>query len=362
MTPWADVAPSDWEDWRWQLRHSIRSWARLASALGFSRGKTAQLAPVADRYPVRVTPYYLSLARGTSTDDPIIRQCVPSAAELEDPLYATDDPLAERRCRPGNGLVHRYPDRALIRLSNRCAVYCRHCFRKCAWCTPERVMGERELERALEYVARNPEIREILLSGGEPLLIGRSRLDRVLARIFRLRHVEVVRIGSRLPVVLPQYVDSDLCTLLGRHGTVWLATHFNHPREVTEEAAGACNRLVRAGVPLVNQAVLLKGVNDDAETIRALGTALLRVRVRPYYLLHADPARGATHFRTGVAAGLRIMSALRGRTSGIAVPTFALDLPQGGGKAVLEPDARAGRGEDGGAEFLSFDGRCIPYL
>lgn len=223
-------------------------------------------------------------------------------------------------------------------------------------------MGERELERALEYVARNPEIREILLSGGEPLLIGRSRLDRVLARIFRLRHVEVVRIGSRLPVVLPQYVDSDLCTLLGRHGTVWLATHFNHPREVTGEAAGACDRLARAGVPLVNQAVLLKGVNDEADTIRALGTALLRIRVRPYYLLHADPARGATHFRTGVAAGLRIMAALRGNTSGIAVPTFALDLPQGGGKVVLEPDARTGPDGDGNLELRSFDGRRIPYL
>ena len=219
-------------------------------------------------------------------------------------------------------------------------------------------MGEREFGKAVDYVAHRAGVREILLSGGEPLLIGRPRLARVLARLFELPNVEVVRVGSRLPVVLPQYVDTDLCRVLGRHGTVWLATHFNHPREVTEEAAAACSRLVHAGVPVVNQAVLLKGVNDDAETIRALGTALLRIRVKPYYLLHADPARGATHFRTGVDAGLGIMAALRGHTSGIAVPTFALDLPQGGGKVVLEPDA----GADGGFDSRCLEGRKVPYL
>ena len=313
------------------------------------------------RYPVRVTPYYLSLAEGDDPDDPIRRQCLPSGEELAGGRGETPDPLDEDSASPVPGLVCRYPDRVLLRLTRRCAVHCRHCFRKSRWrrgapdLSPEAVSG------ALDLIASRPAIREVLLSGGDPLLLGEDRLDDILDRLFRIPHVEVVRVGSRLPVVDPARITPSLCRVLAANGPVWLVTHFNHAAEITEVSGAACRSLLAAGIPVVNQSVLLRGVNDTPGCLRALCTGLLRIRVKRYYLFHADPAAGAMHFRTGIDRALALFRSLRGRISGLAVPTLAADLPDGGGKVVLEPSWEAGTGPGGRRRYRAWDGRVIPY-
>jgi len=249
-----------------------------------------------------------------------------------------EDPLAEKEDSVVPGLVHRYPDRALMVLTDICPMLCRHCTRKREWRRGRWMRNESEIEAMLEYLRRNSGIRDIILSGGDPLMLSTRRLESIISRIRAIRHVEIIRIGTRFPVVLPQRIDEELCSMLSRYGPIWLNTHFNHPREITPQAAEACDHLLRSGIPINNQSVLLRGVNDSVETQLKLCQGLLRIKVRPYYLFQCDEVQGTEHLRTSVETGIKIIEKMRGYTSGLAVPTFVVDLPQGGGKVPLQPN------------------------
>jgi len=338
--------PGGWDDWRWQYAHRITDPSALSAFARLPENSRAETAQVISRYPCSITPYYLSLARIEDPQDPILKQVVPDRRELEDEQAAAEDPLQEEHHTAVPGLVHRYADRALVLLTNRCAVHCRHCTRKRLWRLGPRDLTREEFRRVLRYLQEHPEIRDVLLSGGDPLVLPDSRLDEILRGIRQIRHVEIIRIGSRVPVVLPQRITPGLCRILERHGPLWLNTQFNHPREITAQAEEACERLLRAGVPVNNQSVLLKGINDDGETLKALCTGLLRIRVRPYYLHQCDPVRGVRHFRTPLDRGLGILAAMQGRVSGLAIPRYMVDLPGRLGKVPLAPQS-----------LMSLDGR-----
>lgn len=329
--------PNGWDDGRWQYANRITDPAHLAALARLPESSRAETARVTSTYPCAITPYYLSLARLEDPQDPILRQVLPDVRELEDEQAAAEDPLQEEHHTAVPGLVHRYADRALVLLTNRCAVYCRHCTRKRFWRLGPRDLTREEFHRVLRYLQEHPEIRDVLLSGGDPLVLPDSRLDEILCGIRKIRHVEIIRIGSRVPVVLPQRITPGLCRILERYGPLWLNTQFNHPREITAQAEEACERLLRAGVPVNNQSVLLKGINDDAKTLKALCTGLLRIRVRPYYLHQCDPVRGVRHFRTSLDRGLGILAAMQGRVSGLAIPRYMVDLPGRLGKLPLAP-------------------------
>lgn len=320
------------DDWRWILTHGINSAADAARETG---GDAAALSRVEEAFPVRVNSYYSSLIRNEA-NDALGRQVYPSAEELSGG-DGVDDPLGEEADSPVPHLVHRYPDRVLLLVTYQCAVYCR-------FCTRRRAVGrataptDQELEKAAGYIRDHAGIRDVIVSGGDPLLLSDDRLSRVLSMIRGIPHVEILRVDTRAPCTLPQRVTEDLCAMLARHHPLFVNTHFNHPREVTAEAREACARLVDHGIPVGNQTVLLRGVNDDPAVIKELMQKLLTMRVRPYYLYQCDPVSGADHFRTGVDAGLRIMAALRGHTSGLAVPTYVIDAPGGGGKVPLLPE------------------------
>ena len=318
------------DPWQQSLRDSLTDPAHLAARFAID---PAPLQAVARRYPLRITPYYLGLLEGPG--DPLWRQCVPDPAELEaDGLFT--DPLSEAHLSPVPGLVHRYPDRALLLTTATCAVYCRFCTRKRAIGCGARQIPD--FSAALAYIARTPALREVILSGGDPLLLADDYLDDLLGRLRSMPHVETIRIHSRVPVVLPERITEQLCSLLGRHHPLYLNTHFNHPRELTPAASEACNRLATAGIPLGNQSVLLRGVNDNAATLRTLFRGLLRLRVRPYYLHHADLVAGTAHLRTSIETGLTLVAALRNTLPGMAIPQYVIDLPGGRGKVALLPD------------------------
>lgn len=324
------------EQWQTQLFNSVSDVDVLADRFGID---IAGLRAVARVYPFRVTEYYLGLIQ--QVGDPIWRQCIPDIRELQDDQLP--DPLHEGRLSPVPGLIHRYPDRVVWLVSGACAVYCRFCMRKRhVGCGRE---GECNADDALRYIADNPAIRDVILSGGEPLLLDDDRLEYILSRLRAISHVEIIRIGTRLPVTLPERITDKLCRMLKKYQPVYLNTHFNHSAEITESSTKACTMLADAGIALGNQTVLLKGVNDDPVTMKRLMQRLLAIRVRPYYIHQLDLVRGTGHFRTPVATGLRIMETLRGNTSGLAVPYFMIDLPGGKGKVPLLPGAVERRGK-----------------
>jgi lysine 2,3-aminomutase len=323
-------------------------------------GRLAGCGGLPEEYPPAVTAYYLSLADPGDPDDPILAQCLPSAAEAAALGSGGDDPLDEAGQSPVPGLVHRYPDRVLMLVTNACFVRCRHCNRRRLWREPERAASPGELEAMLEYVRGHREVREVIISGGDPLTLGNRRLDELLAALRAIGHVDAIRIGTRAPVALPWRIDDGLCSVLERHAPVWINTHFNHPREVTPEAGAACLRLLKAGAPVGNQTVLLRGVNDSARIIAELNHALQRYGVRPYYLFLCDPVRGAEHFRTRIDEGIEIIARLRGFTSGLCVPALAVDTPGGGGKVTLQPECVVSR--DGRKVTLrNFEGRLFVH-
>jgi len=328
MTP-TETGPTDW---RWLLSHGVNSGAEAARMFG---GDEAALAAAERDFPVRINAYYASLIRD-GADDPLGRQVIPSARETSG-ADGMADPLGEEGDSPVPHLVHRYPDRVLFLVTYQCAVYCRFCTRKRAVGRAAAPTDE-DLAKGVDYIRSRPVIRDVIVSGGDPFLLSDDRLSRILGSLRAIPHVEIVRVDTRVPCVLPQRVTDELCRALAVHHPLFVNTHFNHPREVTPEAAAACERLVDHGIPVGNQTVLLRGVNDDPATMKALMHKLLAVRVRPYYLYQCDPVAGADHFRTGVDAGLRIMAALRGHTSGLAVPTYVIDAPGGGGKVPLLPE------------------------
>ncbi len=318
---------------------------------------------LSEQYPAAVTDYYLSLANADDPDDPILRQCRPDPRELDDEDAADPDPLAEVRDSPLPGLVHRYPDRVLLVVTNRCAVRCRHCLRKRIWAADQAETLDLEcLDGVVAYLERHTEVREVLVSGGDPLTLTNYRLDHLLSRLRSVPHLEILRIGTRMPVVQPNRITHELCRVLRSHRPLWLATQFNHPAELTAEARAACARLLDSGLPIVNQTVLLKGVNEDADTLESLFRGLLNFGVKPYYLFHGDPVRGTRHFRTGVRAGITLMSTLRERLSGLALPAFAVDLPGGAGKVILTPETPVRDMPDGSVELTLSNGRRIKYF
>jgi lysine 2,3-aminomutase len=332
------VPEEKWNDWKWQFRNRITTINELARFIPLSTREQTQLKLVTSIYPLSITPYYLSLIKSDSLDDPIRKQAIPTFEEVALAGMGFEDPLEEKRDSVVPGLVHRYPDRVLMVLTNLCPMLCRHCTRKREWHHGVWVRTTDEIEVMLEYIRRNRNIRDIIISGGDPLTLSTSRLEEILIKLRQIDHVEVIRIGTRFPVVLPQRIDDELCAMLSKYGPIWLNTHFNHPREITPESAVACDRLLRSGVPVNNQSVLLRGVNDSVETQTKLCQGLLKIKVRPYYLYQCDEVQGTEHLRTPVETGINIIEGMRGHTSGLAIPTFVIDLPQGGGKVPLQPN------------------------
>lgn len=327
-----------WNDWKWQFRHRITTAEQLTKFIPLSTVEQAQVRLVTKRYPLSVTPYYLSLIDPYDPDDPLRKQAIPSILEITMGMMGQEDPLEERRDSVVPGLVHRYPDRVLMVLTNICPMLCRHCTRKREWRNSGWIRTSGEVEAMLGYINRHKTIRDVIISGGDPLTLSTHRLEDIISKIRRIRHVEIIRIGTRFPVVLPQRLDDELCAMLSKYGPIWLNTQFNHYREITPEAAAACDRLLRSGVPVSNQSVLLRGVNDTVDAQTKLCHGLLRIKVRPYYLFQCDEVEGTEHLRTPVEVGIKIIGGMRGHTSGLAVPTFVVDLPRGGGKVPLQPN------------------------
>lgn len=326
-----------WADWRWQLRHRIRTVDELLEYFAGLQAPEA-LKIASDRFPLAVTPYYASLIRVADSSDPIFQMAVPQAGELFDSPYLTADPLSEDEDMPVPGLVHRYPDRALLIATSACAVYCRHCTRKRVTGHREGAITSAELRPVVAYLRRHPEVRDLIVSGGDPLTLATEVLEEILAALREVPTLEIIRIGTRAPVTLPMRITDELVAMLRRYHPIYVNTHFNHPVELTADSTEACLRLADAGIPLGNQSVLLRGVNDSAEVLETLFRSLLRIRVRPYYLFQCDLVQGVEHFRTPISRGLEIMEYLRGRLSGLAIPTFVVDAPHGGGKIPLLPN------------------------
>ena len=350
----------DWNDWRWQLRNRIRDLEGLQRCLAVSPDEIGALEDKSGTVPVGVTPYYASLICDGGPDDPLRKTVFPSPREFDRFPGELDDPLGEESHTPVPGIVHTYPDKVLFLVTDFCATYCRYCTRSrmvgAGTSLPERSMWE----RALDYIKDRPAIRDVLLSGGDPLVLADERLAWLLERLRKIPHVEIIRLGTKLPAVLPQRITEDLCKTLRAAHPFWMSLHFTHPRELTPECETACARLVDAGIPLMSQTVLLRGVNDTPEVMRELMTGLLRLRVKPYYLHQCDPVKGASHFKTTVETGLEILRSLHGHTTGYAVPMYMIDAPGGGGKIPLGPDYVVDR-KDGDLFLRSYNGRLYRY-
>jgi lysine 2,3-aminomutase len=335
------ICRTQWKDWNWQLRHAVRDIASFESLLDiqFDAEERRELDRTLKKFPLSITPYYLSLINGEDFhSDPIFKQAFPSPAELIVDRRDMNDPLAEDQDSPAPGITHRYPDRVLFHISNVCSMYCRHCTRKRKVGDTDSIPGRTIMEEGLAYLRKTPAIRDVLLSGGDPLMLSDDYLDWILGELRKIPHIQIIRIGTRMPVVLPYRITDELVAMLKKHHPLWINTHFNHPREITASAREALAKLADAGIPLGNQTVLLAGINDCPRIIKALVHKLVENRVRPYYLYQCDLSEGLSHFRTPVGKGVEIMESLIGHTSGFAIPTYVIDAPGGGGKIPLNPN------------------------
>ena len=337
------VEPASWQSFGWQMRNRIRSARELSRWIELSGDEERAIAALSGTFRFVVTPYYASLMDRRDPACPLRRQVVPTMLELDDAAGGVD-PLDEVAHSPVRNVIRVYPDRVAFCVNNECALYCRFCLRKRTLGEPGGSMPERELEQGLDWIARTPEIRDVLLTGGDPLIFSDRRLDWLLGRLRAIEHVQIIRLGSRLPVTLPYRVTDELGQLLARHHPIWLNTHFNHPAEITEASAAACDRLLRAGIALGNQSVLLRGINDDPAVMKSLCEGLVRLRVRPYYCYQAQLLAGTSHFRIPIERGIAIFRRLRGRTSGFAIPQYVLDTPHG--KVPLDHPFARGREAD----------------
>jgi lysine 2,3-aminomutase len=336
-----DMTSKLWTDWKWQLKHSITDIDTFQELTGinFSPEQRNELDKTVSKFPLSITPYYLSLIEAEDyQNDPIYKQAFPLPEELIIEEHDMSDPLSEDTDSPVPGITHRYPDRVLFTISNVCSMYCRHCTRKRKVGDNDYIPGRETMKKGLDYIQNTPEVRDVLLSGGDPFLLSNDYLDWVLTELDKIEHVEVVRIGTRTPVVLPYRVTDDLVEMLKSHQPLWINTHFNHPREMTKSARNSLKKLADAGFPLGNQSVLLAGVNDCPRIITDLCHKLVQNRVRPYYLYQCDLSEGLSHFRTPVGKGIEIMESMIGHTSGFARPTYVVDAPGGGGKIPLMPN------------------------
>ena len=353
---------SDWRDWRWQAQHAVTDLQALDKALTLTEAERVGASrAMAAGLPISITPYYLSLCHPTDPNCPIRRQCIPLAEEAIAVQGDLRDPLGEEAHEVAPHLIQRYPDRVLLVATDRCGVYCR-------FCTRSRLVGDgggarsmAALEPAFAWLEAHPEVRDVIISGGDPCLMSTERIARLLTRIRKIEHIEYVRLATRTPVTLPQRMTEELCSAIREsHEATWVMTHFNHPKELTDESRGACARLVDAGLPVMNQSVLLRGVNDETETLEALFRGLVRSRVRPYYLLQMDPVGGTGHLRTPLRRGVELMAALQGRLSGIALPKFIVDTPGGLGKVPIGPNYLVSE-NDGVTVLETFRGEFVEY-
>lgn len=356
---WADVTESQWNNWRWQLKNRITTVDQLKSVIDLSASEAQKIYECQKSFPMAITPHYANLMNH-SRNCPIRKQVVPDSSEIIHSPNDMEDPLHEVSDSTVPGLIHRYPDRVLLLITDRCAAYCRHCTRRRMTGNLEMTMSKKNLESALNYIRSNRKIRDVVISGGDPLTLADSELEFILKSLREIKHVEILRIGTRVPVVLPQRINRKLCNLLKKYHPLWINTHFNHPQELVPESMEACGRLADAGIPLGNQSVLLKGINDCPHVMKKLVQELVKNRVRPYYIYQCDLSQGISHFRTAVSKGIEIYEGLRGHTSGLAVPTYVVDAPGGGGKIPVFPNYVVSQ-SDRKIVLRNFEGKLYTY-
>lgn len=354
-----NASEEDWNDWHWQLKKRIRDVETLCKFLDLSELEIADIKRVSKEFRWAISPYYLSLIDPQNPLDPIKLMSIPCHLELED-MVLDLDPMGEEFTNPAGSITRRYPDRLIINVTNECAMYCRHCQRRRNIGDKDTAAPKKRIQESIDYIRANPEIRDVLVTGGDPLTLSNQVLEWILEQLTSIPHVEYVRLGSRTLVTMPQRITEKLCSLLKRFHPIYINTHFNHPMEITEESKRACERLANAGIPLGNQAVLLNGINNDKFVMRCLNHEMLKIRVRPYYMFHSKTVKGTSHFNTSIDDGIEIMEYLRGYTSGMAIPTYIVNAPKGKGKTPILPEYIISRGKD---YFLlrTWEGEVIKY-
>ena len=357
----ANVPEQDWNDWRWQFKNRITNAEQLEKYLSLTKTEKDGINNCLRKYRMAITPYYLSLINPDDPFDPIRIQAVPNEKELYFAPEDQRDPLHEESDSPCAGLTHRYPDRVLFLVTNQCSMYCRHCTRRRFSGQVDKALKKYQIDDSLSYIRTHPEVRDVLISGGDPLTLSDDSLEYILSELRQIEHVEIIRIGTRVPVVMPQRITKELCDMLKKYHPLWINVHFNHPNEITQEAEKACSMLLEAGIPLGNQSVLLAGVNDCTHVMRDLVRKLVKIRVRPYYIYQCDLSLGLSHLRTSVSKGIEIIEGLQGHTTGFAVPTLVIDAPGGGGKIPIMPNRIISQGHRRYV-LRNFEGRITTYV
>lgn len=359
--PWEEIPDDNWDDWVWQLKNRLTQMGDLQEWMSLlTEDEREGVRLSGNRLAMAITPYFFNLINPEDENCPIRKQVIPRSGEVEVKNWEMGDPCGEDSHSPVPGLVHRYPDRVLFLVTDRCAAYCRYCTRSRLVSNASGYDFHPDFDRQIEYIKNHPEIRDVLLSGGDPLLLSDSKLDRILGELRKIEHIEFVRIGSRIPLFLPQRITPSLCEILRKHHPLFISIHANHPSELTVEVRDALSRLADAGIPLGNQSVLLKGVNDDVTTLKALLHKLLMCRVRPYYLYQCDLIKGSSHLRVSVRKGIELMNQIRGHTTGYAVPQYVIDAPGGGGKIPINPEYILSHSRDR-VVIRNFEGKVFEY-
>jgi lysine 2,3-aminomutase len=357
---WKDATDEQWEDWHWQIKNRITKVDELKKIIKLSSEEEEAAKRTNGRLLMAITPYWATLMDPKKTDCHIRRQCVPALKEFQSASCDMEDPLSEDKDSPVPGLVHRYPDRVLLLVTERCATYCRHCTRRRLVGSEDKLSTPQRLDQAFDYIRSNRRIRDVLISGGDPLMLPDEKLEEIIKTIKGISHVHFLRIGTRMPVNLPMRITEDFLSMLKKYSPIWMSMHFNHPREMTRRVKAACNALADNGIPLGSQTVLLKGINDRPYIMRRLMHELLKNRVRPYYIYQCDLVKGTSHFRTPIGVGINIMERLRGYTSGYAVPSYVVDAPGGGGKIPISPNYIISQ-EKGVFTLRNYEGKIFKY-
>ena len=358
--PWKEATQEEWDDWRWQLRHRVTRAEPLKLILNLSPEEIEAIEASKGRMATAITPYFAKLMDRNDSNCPIRRQAIPTMAEFHLSPADLFDPCAEDENSPVHGLVHRYPDRVLLLVTDKCAVYCRYCTRRRMVGSSENCITPQELDEAVAYIQATKKVRDVLISGGDPLLFEDDHLESIIAKVRKVPHVEIIRIGTRVPVTLPQRITPSLTAMLKKYHPLWISIHFSHPKEITKETRRACAMLSEAGIPLGSQTVLLRGINDRPVVMKRLMHELLKIRVRPYYIYQCDLAMGTEHFRTPIAVGINIIEKLRGHTTGYAVPSFVIDAPGGGGKIPVGPTYMISQ-DKGKMVLRNYQGKVFEY-
>ena len=358
--PWKEATQEEWDDWRWQLRHRVTRAEPLKLILNLSPEEIEAIEASKGRMATAITPYFAKLMDRNDSNCPIRRQAIPTMAEFHLSPADLFDPCAEDENSPVHGLVHRYPDRVLLLVTDKCAVYCRYCTRRRMVGSSEKCITPQELDEAVAYIQATKKVRDVLISGGDPLLFEDDHLESIIAKVRKVPHVEIIRIGTRAPVTIPQRITPSLTAMLKKYHPLWISIHFSHPKEITKETRRACAMLAEVGIPLGSQTVLLRGINDRPVVMKRLMHELLKIRVRPYYIYQCDLAMGTEHFRTPIAVGINIIEKLRGHTTGYAVPSFVIDAPGGGGKIPVGPTYMISQ-DKGKMVLRNYQGKVFEY-